>query len=69
MVPFCGQFRSRGQIIIIDANHNTHETGTLEGKIIFQYEDSIGNTYITEEPFTMEVMEQEMPPMMDPDLT
>lgn len=43
-----------------------HETGTLEGKIIFQYEDSIGNTYITEEPFTMEVMEQEMPPMMDP---
>ncbi|NLB87942.1 MAG: hypothetical protein GX790_01755 [Syntrophomonadaceae bacterium] len=43
----------------------SHETGTLEGKIVFQYEDGIGNTYLLEEPFTLEVMEQEMPPMFD----
>ncbi len=45
-----------------------HEQGEVEGKIIFAYEDSIGEQYTTEIPFIIQAMAQEMPPMMEPDM-
>lgn len=37
--------------------------GKLAGKVIFEYEDTVGNRYTTEKEFHLEAMEEEMPPM------
>lgn len=49
-----------------DVTITPREQGILEGKIVFEYEDGIGETFYSEQPFKLEVMEPEMPPMMDP---
>lgn len=45
-----------------------HEEGEMEGKIVFSYEDNIGEQFTTEVPFTINSMMQEMPPMMEHDM-
>ncbi|HZJ84496.1 MAG TPA: hypothetical protein VFD02_02965 [Syntrophomonadaceae bacterium] len=42
-----------------------HEEGSVEGKIIFTYEDEIGEKFVREQDFSLEVMAYEEPPMMD----
>ncbi len=42
-----------------------HEEGLLEGKIIFTYEDGVGEKFVREQAFGLEVMAYEEPPMMD----
>jgi hypothetical protein len=34
------------------------QAGTMEGKLIFTYEDATGNEQVLEKPFTFQVMEQ-----------
>lgn len=51
-----------------DVTITPREQGVLEGKIVFEYEDGIGDTYYSEQPFSLEVIEQEMPRMMDPNM-
>lgn len=43
-----------------------HEEGKVEGKVIFEYEDGVGEKYINEQAFVLEVMAHEEPPMMEP---
>lgn len=62
---FVGNLES-GKDNYYDVTIIPHEEGELEGKIIFAYEDSIGEKFTTEIPFIINAMMQEMPPMMEP---
>ncbi|MFZ5968803.1 MAG: COG1361 S-layer family protein [Bacillota bacterium] len=49
-----------------DASIIPDHAGTLQGKILFEYDDEVGTHYTVEKEFSVEVMEQMEPPMMDP---
>ncbi|WZL73333.1 CARDB domain-containing protein [Clostridiaceae bacterium 35-E11] len=46
-----------------DVTITPNKEGTLTGKIIFEYDDDIGNHYVTEKEFAMNVIKQEEPMM------
>jgi len=49
-----------------DATITPHKEAKIEGKIIFEYDDTVGNHYTTEKVFNIEVQKQEELPPMDP---